>query len=54
MIERGNGSCYQRRVLADSGGDIRIAQLRLLRESRALIESPDLHQAAKQISETGC
>jgi carboxylate-amine ligase len=42
MVERGNGSCYQRRVLEESQGDIRAAQLRLLSESRDLIESPDL------------
>ncbi len=54
MVERGNGSCYQRRVLAESGGDIRVAQLRLLRESRALIESPDLDQAMEKVADTGC
>jgi carboxylate-amine ligase len=42
MVERGNGSCYQRRVLDEVDGDIRVAQLRLLAESRELIESPDL------------
>jgi carboxylate-amine ligase len=54
MVKRGNGSCYQRRVLAESGGDIRAAQLRLLRESRELIESPDLDHDVEQISDTGC
>ncbi|NKB89854.1 MAG: YbdK family carboxylate-amine ligase [Acidobacteria bacterium] len=42
MVERGNGACYQRRVLDELDGDMAAVQLRLLQESRELIETPDL------------
>lgn len=44
ILERGNGACYQRRVLVECGGDLRAAQVRLLAEAREAIAHPDHHR----------